>query len=163
MLRPVLAAVLLAAAACNEPLVDPPVYSDSTDGECGTLSCDDELQISLVALGGVFTGGEYRVVTAVADELDECGFVLSGEASDCGGDPPCVLTNDCTAEFGFAVLPHFVLLRVQPAAEVVQLGIVRGSSSLVDVTLAPEYDEYWPNGSDCAPMCMIASASVDVP
>jgi hypothetical protein len=35
--------------------------------------------------------------------------------------------------------------------------------SLVDVTLAPQYQDYWPNGSDCPPVCKLSSASVDVP
>jgi hypothetical protein len=162
-MRRVLPVSVALAAACSEPLVDPPVYADSTDGECGMLSCDDELQISLVALGGVFTGGDYDVAVSVDDDVTSCGFVLSGDSSDCGGDPPCVLVNDCAADFGFAVRPHFVLLRVQPAADVVQIGIARDEASLLEETLAPDYQDYWPNGSDCAPMCRIASASIDVP
>ena len=154
---------LACCAACSEPAVDLAADEVTTDGECGELQCSDELQVSLVALAGVIDCGEYTVAAKIDGFTESCGFALSGEASDCDGDPPCVLENDCEAEFGFAVTPHFVLLRVHPAADVVELGVARGTATLVDVTLAPEYDDYWPNGSDCEPVCKIASASVDVP
>jgi hypothetical protein len=157
-------AVMIALAiGCNEPAGGTAEGEATTDGECGTLACDDELQISLVAQGGVFEGGEYTVATDVDGVVASCGFSMSGEASDCFGDPPCAVANDCEAEFGFAVMPHFVLLHVPGAGEVVRLGVARDTSTLVDVTLVPEYEDYWPNGSDCPPMCKVASASVDVP
>jgi hypothetical protein len=151
------------AAACSEPAVDSAAHEVTSDGECSEIGCDDELLVSLVALAGVFDGGEYTVAAKIDGFTESCRFSLTGEANDCGGDPPCVLENDCDAEFGFAVTPHFVLLRVRPVGEIVQLGIARDTSTLVDVTLVPEYDEYWPNGSDCEPVCQVASASVDVP
>lgn len=150
-------------AACSEPHVDLRADEVTTAAECGELGCNDELLVSLVALGGVFEGGRYTVAAKIDGLTESCGFAVSGEASDCAGDPPCALDNDCDAEFGFTVLPHFVLLRVRPAADLVQLGIARDTSTLVDITLAPEYDDYWPNGSDCEPVCKTASASVDVP
>lgn len=125
--------------------------------------CRDPLQLSLVATGGVFVGGSYAVVIELDDDIQSCSFALSGEASDCSDDPPCVLDNDCDAQFGFAVLPHFVLLGVEPAAELVRLGVARDTTNLVDVTLSPEYQDYFPNGSDCQPVCKTASASIDVP
>jgi hypothetical protein len=150
-------------AACSEPDVELADEDVTTDGECGELQCSDELLVSLVALAGVFDGGEYTVAAKIDGVTESCGFSLGGEASECSGDAPCVLENDCNAEFGFSVAPHFVLLRVRPAADLVQLGIARDTSTLVDITLAPEYDDYWPNGSDCEPVCKTASASVDVP
>lgn len=111
----------------------------------------------------MFDGGEYSVATEVDGVTESCRFALSGEADACFGDPPCAVENDCDAEFGFAVMPHFVLLHVPGAGETVRLGVARDTSTLVDVTLVPEYDDYWPNGSDCPPMCKVASASVDVP
>ena len=156
--------VALAFFACSEPAVDLADDEVTTDAECGELGCDDELLVSLVALAGVFDGGQYTVAAKIDGGYTEsCRFSLASEASDCGGDPPCVLENDCDAEFGFSVAPHFVLVRVHPAADLVQLGVARDSSTLVDVTLAPEYDDYWPNGNGCEPVCKTASASVDVP
>lgn len=154
---------LALAIGCSEPTAGSAEGEATSSDACSMLGCDDELQISLVALAGVFDGGEYSVATEVDGVTESCNFTLSGESDACFGDPPCAVANDCDAEFGFAVMPHFVLLHVPGAGEVVRLGVARDSSTLVDLTFAPEYDDYWPNGSDCPPMCKVASAAVDVP
>lgn len=155
---------LAAALGCGTEA--PTTAADDDDGGssgCGMLACEDRLRISLVAAAGVFDGGAYTLAWAVDGVEDGCGFVLSGDATACDGDPPCTLEGDCNAEFGLAALPHFVLVDVVPAPQQFSLAVLRDGSVIAQTSFAPQYDIVYPNGPDCPGSCRVAAAALDVP
>lgn len=132
------------------------------DGMCGDLQCSNGLRISLVAEGGVFTGGRYEVHTSADGTGRVCSFRIGAEPEQCFGDPPCVLEDECELVFNFSAVPHSVALVVGPDPDVVDVGIVRDGQTVGGQTLAPQYDDYAPNGDDCPPVCQVASGQVSV-
>ncbi|MBK6923413.1 MAG: hypothetical protein IPH07_38860 [Deltaproteobacteria bacterium] len=154
----------LAITACVAPV--PHVAATMDDGGstgCGTRQCTDLLRVSLIASAGVFDGGSYALAWSVDGVDDGCGFVLSGDAASCGGDPPCVLDGDCPAEFGFTVPPHSVLVDIEPAPTQFSMTVLRDGEVIAESSFAPQYDTYFPNGADCEPSCRLGAASIDVP
>ena len=158
----------LLVAACSAAdggfAQDSEIESDT----CGDLQCSNGLRISLVAEGGVFTGGRYEVHTSADGNGRVCAFRIGAEPEQCGGDPPCVVPvqghPECDLDFNFSAVPHSVALVVPGRPEVVELGIVRDGQAVGGQILAPEgaWHDYSPNGNDCPPVCQVASAEVPV-
>lgn len=132
------------------------------DGMCGELQCSDGLRISLTAEGGVFVAGDYQLHVSSDGAPQVCGFRIEGDPDACFGDPPCLAADECGLSYSFSALPHSASFVVGPQPSVVELGIVRDGQTIGGETLAPQYDEHTPNGADCPPVCLIASAQVPV-
>ncbi|MBX7084334.1 MAG: hypothetical protein K1X88_34325 [Nannocystaceae bacterium] len=156
---------LAAALGCgtSAPTVTDDDDDDGGSSGCGMLVCEDRLRVSLVAAAGVFDGGAYTLAWTVDGVEDGCGFVLSGDAMACDGDPPCVLEGDCEAEFGLVAQPQFVLVDVTPAPHAFSLAVLRDDAVLTQTSFVPHYDTVYPNGPDCLGSCRVAAAAIDVP
>ncbi|MEM6294366.1 MAG: hypothetical protein AAGA54_24035 [Myxococcota bacterium] len=155
----VLALVAIACGSARPPVDDAGL--GYTTG-CGDASCESGLRIVLAA-NGTFTPGSYGVSTVADGVVDSCGFSVGGTEL-CGADAPCLLDDDCGVEPNLIIAPHSVAVRVGPGApERVTVSVTRGGSEIVFDEFAPAYDEFAPAGPDCEPVCLVASAQLDIP
>jgi len=126
-------------------------------------SCNDELLVSLVAEGQVLTPGSYAIGWSIDGVDDDCSFVIAADADACGGDPPCAPSNDCDADFGFSSMPQFVVLAIAAAPEQFEITVLRDGDVVLESGFSPQYEDYYPNGSACPPVCAQSAAELALP
>ncbi len=133
------------------------------DGECREATCTSGLRITL-ASSGVFSAGRYSVTTFAEGVEVVCGFEVGGDAEVCGPDVPCLLGDDCDADFNLLAPPHSATVRVEPGTpERVDIVVSREGAVVASAEFAPRYDEFAPAGIDCEPVCLVGSAQLDIP
>ncbi len=137
--------------------------TSSDSGACGMTSCTDQLLVSLVAEGQVLAGGAYAIGWSNDGVDDDCSFVIEGDAAACGGDPPCASANDCDADFGFSSAPQFVVLEIMAAPEMFEITVLRDGDVVLETGFSPQYEDFYPNGSECPPVCAQSAAELALP
>ncbi len=156
----VLALFVVVGCGSSAPSSDAADLGETTG--CTDASCESGLRIVLAA-SGTFTPGAYGVSTLADGVVDSCGFSIGG-AESCGADAPCLLDDDCEVEPNLIIAPHSVAVRVGPGApERVAVTVTRGGAEIAFNDFAPAYDEFTPAGPDCEPVCLVASALLDIP
>ena len=135
--------VALALSACHSS-------TDIAPG-CDELkgTCKDAWKVTLRTT----TPGAYAVVVKLADGTTSTLSCLLPGAACSGGDTNASATVDTSG----------IELIAQRSSASFAVTVSRDGKPVFAQTFTPSYAPYYPNGSDCPPMCAGASDVADVP
>lgn len=137
-------------------------------GDCTSIGCDDQLQLTVQPEGGSLEPGTWTIELAWDDQKKTCTFVVpaAGEPADpnvySGWGGATKVSDDCPEPaFESVAGPDAKLgFRLYGAPDTVTLSIDHDGSEVLAETVTVEYSEHLANGPGCGPVCKSAERTI---
>jgi hypothetical protein len=128
-----------------------PAGAREHERDCTEEGCADSFTLTISAAQGMFPVGNYEVSV---DASPICTFRTSSQG---------VAETDCPVPFAVGGQANAVPITLHPNSDTLDVVITLDGVSVVSETVQASYDDFYPNGEDCAPRCRNGTASVSVP
>ena len=129
---------------------------------CTEMGCIDGFQMTLEP--PITTHASYIFTVTLDGETITCEYALpfveeGGEYGSCDGEGVWLTISGTALDASQHSIPE-IYIPSNPSE--VSIEITKDEEVLVRETVAPEYEEFAPNGKDCGPICYSAGITISI-